>query len=68
MLVFKKVNTKRSNPFIDLDGESDTPAKDDERLEETTIIDWKQTPENKKLSDKTSFDEKEFHPFNSCQA
>ena len=58
MLVFKKLNTKRHNPFIDLDGEFDTPAKDVESLEETTIIGWKQTPENTKLSDKISLDVK----------
>lgn len=59
MLVFKKVNTKRCN--TSLDGQSDTPAKEDGNLEEATRIGWKQTPENKKLPRKISFDEKEFH-------
>ena len=48
MIVFKKLNAKRINPFKVLDDEPEAPAKDDESLEEIERSDWKQKLENKK--------------------
>ena len=58
MLVFRRMNIKRRNTSLDLDGESDILPKEDEHLEEATRIGWKQPPKNKKLSRKISFGEK----------
>ena len=56
MIVFKKLKTKRINPFKD-DDESEAPVKDDEFLEKIERSDSEQKPENKK---RTS-DGKMFH-------
>ena len=47
MIVFKKLKTKRINPFKG-DDESEAPANDVELLEEIERSDWKQKSENKK--------------------
>ena len=46
MIVFKKLNSKRINPFKVLDDEA--PVEDDKSFEEIEGSGWKQIPENKK--------------------
>ena len=55
MIVFKKLKTKRINPFNVLNDEPEALAKNDESLEKIEGSDWKQKPENKKRTSDGNF-------------